>query len=493
MDYLTPVAYRTISFKEFMHEWVIEHYMQSLDEFGLEKPWYWPRFIESLDYFHHMIYASAYTYRATVWFDLTLPGPEDYRWLQQKYPNSWPELQPIWQNINSQWQKSGPGIDFSVHAFAIPAFCDLCQLVLCQGRPNQNLTNTFHTADKSFVFCSPECRWIFTTEQERYQEHREIVKRVLAGVAPGNLMEFLVDYSSLDEELALKAMRQGAQDYLVKGEFTSRALARVVNFAVARKHSETNTQKELEDEVTQSRKQLRHAEKLTTLGQLAAGVAHEIGTPLNVISGRAQMISQASLATYQIKNHVRIIHEQAERISSIVRQLLAFSRPAPMGKGQFDIKTAIINAINLVHPIAKKQQVRFILQNDENEIFNVWANPDQMEQVFTNLMMNAIQALPEGGDIKIHMHNDFYHSKKSASQQNGVTILLEDTGVGIPPGNLPLIFDPFFTTKSVGEGTGLGLSIVFGIIQDHGGQIHVSSQEQLGTAFRIWLPKDLMQ
>ncbi len=99
MDYLTPLEHRKSSFKEFMEEWVLDQYLKSLDRYGLKKPWYWDTFQTSLDHYHHMVYASAYTYRASVWFNFVMPGPEERLWLRQKYPRSWPSVEPVWERI----------------------------------------------------------------------------------------------------------------------------------------------------------------------------------------------------------------------------------------------------------------------------------------------------------------------------------------------------------------------------------------------------------
>ena len=103
MDYLTPLENRTLSFKEFMQEWVIEQYLGSLAELGLKRPWYWDTFTEALDAYHHMVYASAYTYRASVWFDLVVPGPAERAWLRAKYPRSWDSFDPIWEQVGRRW------------------------------------------------------------------------------------------------------------------------------------------------------------------------------------------------------------------------------------------------------------------------------------------------------------------------------------------------------------------------------------------------------
>jgi toluene monooxygenase system protein A len=198
MDYFTPLAARTASFKEFVEEWVIGQFVASLDELGLAKPWYWATFLEALDHYHHMVYASAYSYRASVWFDFVLPGPDERAWLQSKYPGSWPAFDPIWQRITARWKATDPGNDFAVHGSAIVSFCDLCQLVLCAGTPAANSAVTVLHGGRKYVFCSEPCRWIFEQEPERYAAHKDVVKRVLAGEAPANLIALVRGYFGLD-------------------------------------------------------------------------------------------------------------------------------------------------------------------------------------------------------------------------------------------------------------------------------------------------------
>src|ERR1041385_3798711 len=198
MDYLTPLPQRTQSFKEFMEEWVIDQFVRSLDEFGLKKPWYWDTFVESLDYYHHMVYASAYTYRASVWFDFVLPSPRDRSWLRSKYPRSWDSIDPVWQRITERWSETTPGNDFAVHGTAIVGFCDLCQLVLCGGTPRHNSAVVVQNKDATHVFCSEPCRVIFERQPERYLAHKNVVQRVLAGEAPANLIALVRNYFGLD-------------------------------------------------------------------------------------------------------------------------------------------------------------------------------------------------------------------------------------------------------------------------------------------------------
>jgi toluene monooxygenase system protein A len=188
MDYLTPLAERRASFKEFMHEWVVDQFLHTLRDYGLERPWYWPTFETALDNYHHMVYASAYTYRSSVWFDLVVPGPDERAWLHAKYPTSWPALEPVWDQISERWRDADAGNDFAVHGTAIVGFCELCQLVLCNGTPDHNTAVAATHDGRRRIFCSEPCRWIFDSEPERYAAHKGIVQQVLEGKAPANLL-----------------------------------------------------------------------------------------------------------------------------------------------------------------------------------------------------------------------------------------------------------------------------------------------------------------
>jgi toluene monooxygenase system protein A len=199
MDYLSPLEQRSTSFREFMDEWIIDQFLRMLEEAGLSKPWYWDLFLDELESYHHMIYASAYTYRATLWFNFVMPGPDDREWLREKYPKYWDRIDPVWKRIADRWRAVGPGPEneMSVHGTAMPAFCDLCQLPLSAGNPLKNAANTLDFQGRSYIFCSEPCRWIFLQEPERYASHRDVVKRVLEGEAPANLPDLLTDYFQL--------------------------------------------------------------------------------------------------------------------------------------------------------------------------------------------------------------------------------------------------------------------------------------------------------
>jgi toluene monooxygenase system protein A len=222
MDYLAPLESRTLSFKEFVEEWVVDQYLRSLEEVGLERPWYWDKFTESLDNYHHMVYASAYTYRSSVWFDLVVPSPAERRWLRLKYPRSWPSFEPIWDRITARWSEADPNNDFAVHGTSIIGFCNLCQLVLAGGTPEKNEANVLERDGKSFIFCSAPCRWIFERESARYQSHDGLIARVLAGQAPANLLAMVREYFGLDYATWGKDVYGGAYPFVERPKHEAR-------------------------------------------------------------------------------------------------------------------------------------------------------------------------------------------------------------------------------------------------------------------------------
>lgn len=232
--------------------------------------------------------------------------------------------------------------------------------------------------------------------------------------------------------------------------------------------------------------QLRHADRLKTIGQLASGVAHELGTPINVIIIRAKKL--AAPGGRLDDDHIRVITEQANRMTRIIRQLLDFARPRTPQHARVDLAEVIAKAVSLLDSTARRFRVTTQIHADGR--FPIDIDPDQILQVVSNLMLNAIQAMPEGGTLTLDL------SRKRASAPDDQTrseadylcLQVRDEGEGIAPELLSRIFEPFFTTKDVGEGTGLGLSVSQGIVREHGGWISVTSATGKGTCFEIYLP-----
>jgi signal transduction histidine kinase len=234
---------------------------------------------------------------------------------------------------------------------------------------------------------------------------------------------------------------------------------------------------------------LRHSERLASVGQLAAGLAHELGTPLNIISGRAEYLSRRDRSAEEIKDNLEVIRSQSDRIASIVRRLLEFARRKEPNLRPIDVP-AFLN--NIHHMLEYQLQAKHIqVKSDTPQSLPVLqADPDLLQQVFLNLYSNALHALPDGGHIHIGVEI-IEEGNRLPLFKNGVghlRIIFEDNGAGIAREHLDRVFDPFFTTKDIGEGTGLGLSVTYGIIKDHGGEIHVESEQGHFTRFIIDLP-----
>jgi signal transduction histidine kinase len=233
--------------------------------------------------------------------------------------------------------------------------------------------------------------------------------------------------------------------------------------------------------------QLRHADRLTTVGKLASGIAHELGTPLNIVSGRGYMIASGEASGEEIKENARIIMEQSERITRIIRQLLDFARPRPVEKVRTDLHALAAQTVSLLRPMAEKQRVQLALLEPETPALVV-ADPGQVQQVITNLVVNSIQASENGGMVTVGFKRESAAEGSGEERPPSLCLYVRDTGQGMDPETRARIFDPFFTTKEVGAGTGLGLSIAYGIVRDHRGWIDVESAPGRGTTISIHLP-----
>jgi len=222
-----------------------------------------------------------------------------------------------------------------------------------------------------------------------------------------------------------------------------------------------------------------------TVGMLASGIAHELGTPLNVVSARAQMIASGDASPAETVDYARVIADASNRMAKIIRQLLAFARRKPAQKAPRDLRVIARETIDLLRPLAEKNHVNVELGDSSEMVAEVDA--DELQQALTNILVNAIHAMPNGGRVDVTMAYET-HATSDRHPGRHLVITVRDDGVGISPEHLPHIFEPFFTTKDVGTGTGLGLSVTHGIIDDHGGFIDVQSTPSTGSAFSIHLP-----
>jgi two-component system NtrC family sensor kinase len=230
-----------------------------------------------------------------------------------------------------------------------------------------------------------------------------------------------------------------------------------------------------------TQEQLVQSEKLASLGQLAAGVAHELNNPLSTILLFSDILLRESEPNDLTRSDLETIVRETNRCKTIVGSLLDFAR-----QHQVEAQELNLNAfIEAIIEVAEKHERydHIAIETDlASDLPEIQADPAQLQAVFINLMENAAEAMPEGGRIKV---------STSSGLAGRVTIVFEDTGEGILPENLPRLFTPFFTTKPIGKGTGLGLAIVYGIIKMHRGQIHIQSEVGKGTAVTIELPLKL--
>lgn len=222
---------------------------------------------------------------------------------------------------------------------------------------------------------------------------------------------------------------------------------------------------------------LRKTERIAELGTVASGMAHEIGTPMNVILGRAEYLMDR-VTDETVKKGLQTIVAQVERITRVMNQLLAFARRKSPERGPLVLREVIENSVEMFQERLAKSRVQVEVRLDE-ACPKVQADADQMNQVLINLIMNAVHAMPDGGQLRIGM----------VPAGTMVKLTVADTGHGIPQEVIARVFDPFFTTKEFGKGTGLGLTVVKGIIEEHHGTIAAESQEGKGTTFTILLPQ----
>jgi two-component system NtrC family sensor kinase len=233
------------------------------------------------------------------------------------------------------------------------------------------------------------------------------------------------------------------------------------------------------------RERMRHDDRLRTVGQLASGVAHELGTPLSVVAVRAKLIASGEAAGDEAVSNAKAILEQSERMTRLVRQLLDYSRRGGNGTTTtVDLRQAMLQSVEMLEPLARTYGVSVVAAGDEGDL-HVHGDAAQLQQVLTNLVLNAIQAMPTGGTVEVRCGRDRGRGARAADQ---CWVRVTDEGPGVPPNDLEHVFEPFFTTKAVGEGTGLGLAVVQAIVEEHGGSIAVENQPTHGAVFTVYLP-----
>jgi two-component system NtrC family sensor kinase len=247
--------------------------------------------------------------------------------------------------------------------------------------------------------------------------------------------------------------------------------------AIGRQISLILENRQAEEDRARLREQLRHADRLATIGQLAAGVAHELNEPLEIILAFAELVKEQADAPGQMARDLNKILTASLQAREIVRKLLLFARQVPTLKRSVDLSDITSEAVSFLAPRFNKENVDCVLALAEG-MPELTADPSQLHQVVVNLVVNAVQAMPGGGTLTVSTRFD----------EDNVYLAVEDTGVGMSEDVKKSIFLPFFTTKEVGQGTGLGLPVVHGIVTAHGGSVAVESEPGGGARFEVRLP-----
>jgi signal transduction histidine kinase len=247
--------------------------------------------------------------------------------------------------------------------------------------------------------------------------------------------------------------------------------------AVARDVGDFVEKRETAKERSRMEAQLRHADRLATIGQLAAGVAHEINEPLGGILGFAQLALKGGNVTESTVADLNKIIASSLHAREIVNQLKLFARQAPIQKSRTSVFDIVGKALALVEGRCASEGIELV-RRSEGDLHDVNADPVQLEQVFVNLVVNAIQVMPGGGALTV----------ATGCDESSAIIEVQDSGAGMTDEVMRQVFNPFFTTKDVGEGTGLGLSVAHGNITAHGGTIDVESEAGTGAKFTVRLP-----
>jgi len=293
-------------------------------------------------------------------------------------------------------------------------------------------------------------------------------------------------------QLHVRASLRSMDEIGMLAAHLNRMLRRIENFNTELEHkvqestaglAEANEElRRINEELFETQKKLARSERLAVAGQLAASLAHEIGTPLNSISGHVQLLARRNDADESTRRRLQIIEKQIDNIVRTVNQLLSWSRKFELKIELIDLRRVVEEAVLLSSPALqlRKIQVKLVMAKDCPKIYG---DAGYLQQVFLNLINNSMDAMPRGGALRIEM-------RLADGEGREVAVRVADNGAGMSPDTMVHVFDPMFTTKRMGTGTGLGLAICEQIVHQHGGTIHVESEPQRGTTFTLLLPID---
>jgi Signal transduction histidine kinase len=326
------------------------------------------------------------------------------------------------------------------------------------------------------VFQIPIVWWAFRDGMTFDAWRKYLVFSVISALVPNLLLVLLIvrSISRPLERITVAAVR------VTKGAYGTEVDLRKSNDEIGLLAESFNEMsRKMANDIEQLQKlneQLIRTEKLAAMGTLAAGVAHEVNNPLASISSLIQMIQRRPNLDDDTKEKLKLISTQITRITQVTRDMMDFARLRPAARTEVDVHSVLETSLRLASFDKSFQRLR-LTKNFAENLPRILADGDQLQQVFLNILLNARDAMPEGGEI-------FLETRRDA---NEVKIEIADTGPGIDSKDLKKVFDPFFSTKPTGKGTGLGLAVCYGIVTAHGGRIEVSSNGE-GTKFTVILP-----
>jgi len=236
-------------------------------------------------------------------------------------------------------------------------------------------------------------------------------------------------------------------------------------------------QREAEEDRSKLQDQLRHADRLATIGQLSAGVAHELNEPLSSILGFAQLAKKSSELPTQAERDIDKIITASLHARETIKKLMLFARQTPPRKTQVNLNQVVEEGLYLLETRCAKAGIELV-RSLSPDLLKITADAAQINQVLVNLVVNSVQAMPEGGKLTV----------RTFASKDHVGLVVEDTGIGMSEEVKKQVFIPFFTTKDIDQGTGLGLAVVHGIVTAHRGSITVESEIGCGTRFEIRMP-----
>lgn len=293
-------------------------------------------------------------------------------------------------------------------------------------------------------------------------------------------LPFIVVTGTVGEEIAIQTMRAGAKDYLFKNN-----VARLIP-AIKREVREAQIRQKLK----KSESQLKYAPKLQSMGKLAGGIAHDFNNVLAIILLRCETVLSKLPSSDPLVSDIEKIKKAGERGANLTRQLLAFSRRQVLEPEVFDLNSLVLNIENLLRPLVGEDI--FFEADIDSKLKHIKVDPSQMEQVIMNLVLNAKDAMPQGGKLRIETRNVVLDKDSPeypiASPGPYVMLSVADTGCGMNAHTLMKIFEPFFSRKGPNKGTGLGLATVYGIVKQSRGYIFAYSELGQGATFKVFLP-----